>query len=56
MNDKVLRVLEFTKIKNELKSMLKNNREKLNYAYTLMEKVKNGIEKNGVTINASESV
>lgn len=40
----------------ELNHDIKNNREKLNYAYTLMEKVKNGIEKNGVTINASESV
>ena len=38
----------------ELNHDIKNNREKLNYAYTLMEKVKNGIEKNGVTINASE--
>ena len=33
MNDKVLRVLEFTKIKNELKSMLKNNREKYEKFY-----------------------
>lgn len=40
----------------ELNHDIKNNREKLNYAYTLMEKVKKGIEKNGVTINASESV
>ena len=40
----------------ELNHDIKNNREKLNYAYTLMEKVKNGIEKNGVTIKASESV
>lgn len=40
----------------ELNHDIKNDREKLNYAYTLMEKVKNGIEKNGVTINASESV
>lgn len=40
----------------ELNHDIKNNRKKLNYAYTLMEKVKNGIEKNGVTINASESV
>ena len=40
----------------ELNHDIKNDREKLNYAYTLMEKVKNGIEKNGVTIKASESV
>ena len=40
----------------ELNHDIKNDREKLNYAYTLMEKVKNGIEKNGVTIKISESV
>lgn len=40
----------------ELNHDIKNDRKKLDYAYTLMEKVKNGIEKNGVTINVSESV